>query len=133
MNAVRGFCLIAAAAVALFLGRPALADEPPPPADFSATTETGSLVGTVWEGVDCLQPVYAVYRFERDGVLVYIYKGRERRDGKWKQVGNRVYLETYMGCRHGEAVVHGDQFVGDSWSAGGAAHWPTLLRQCKSP
>jgi outer membrane biogenesis lipoprotein LolB len=118
--------LLPVLAAILLLG-PAAGGHAPPPKDAAAAPK---LDDTEWTGLD--DQAVTTIRFEKDGVLAYIYNGHSYRNGTWKQDGKNLYFEMNDKYRECKATVTGDTIEGDSWNVTDKK-WTTTLYRYRKP
>jgi len=101
----------------------ALADEPQKPMQIA---------GTEWVGEDNVEKFIVTYRFEKNGILAYTYRGTFYRNGTWTQNGEKVYFELNNKFRELEATIEGEVISGKSWNKKGET-WRTTLYKYNKP
>jgi hypothetical protein len=85
-----------------------------------------SFEGTAWFGEDAGSDT--TFRFEKNGLLRYSYRGHEYTNGTWKRDGNAVYFEMNQKYREFKGNLKEGRIEGDSWNVAGST-WKTVMKR----
>jgi hypothetical protein len=99
---------LAFAAVLLCTG----ADDALPGRDGDYQFAENTVAGPVWKG-EMNPHGFLIVRFEPDGTVCYTYSGGTRRNGNWKQDGDRLDMVIGRANLRFHAVIRGDRIIGD--------------------